>query len=119
MSLVTTAIAKSAASARHRAATSAVLPEPTGPPMPMRTARRWAWVSGACRSSCTWISGRKETHLPGGVIFGVDVELGSGAGGQVVDRGVRALRTGRRDRVAGGRQFRQQFVHPVGVEAEQ
>ena len=39
MSLVTTASRSSPASARHSAATSAVLPEPTGPPMPIRSAR--------------------------------------------------------------------------------
>ena len=76
----------SPASARHSAATSAVLPEPTGPPMPMRSARG-PRGSGACGSTsgagaCAVLvgpwscdrSGRKETHLPGGVVLGADVE---------------------------------------------
>ena len=37
MSLVSTASDSSSRSCRHSAATSAVLPEPTGPPMPMRS----------------------------------------------------------------------------------
>ncbi len=49
MSLVTTARFSSPASAWHSAATRAVLPEPTGPPMPIRSARalvgqRWVRV---------------------------------------------------------------------------
>src|SRR6478736_10181056 len=67
MSLVTTPTECAGCSARHRAITSAVLPEPTGPPMPTRSgplrARGWTWLwprpSG---------SGCKETHLPGGVV---------------------------------------------------
>ena len=40
MSLVTTPIVSSPDSARHSAATSAVLPLPTGPPMPILGTRR-------------------------------------------------------------------------------
>jgi len=52
MSFVTTVIDISPASNRHSAATSAVLPLPTGPPMPMRSGRSpgppaagtWSWL---------------------------------------------------------------------------
>src|SRR5882757_3619069 len=69
MSLVTTASSISPPSARHSAATSAVLPLPTGPPM--RIARPAAgdcsWWSctvnvGSNETGCSW-SADKETHL--------------------------------------------------------
>src|SRR5215218_1007218 len=102
MSLVTTASATSSASARHSAATRAVLPEPTGPPTPIRNGRRTPWVTaaaGACSgagpswecpcpsSECPWPfcssrSGCKESHLPVVVALGKDVEQGSGRGRQ-------------------------------------
>ena len=74
MSLVTTAIDSSPRSARHSAATRAVLPLPTGPPMPMRGTRAPAGPArhrrgrgrrrrgrgdGRSRSGC------KKTHLRG------------------------------------------------------
>src|SRR5262245_66640549 len=39
MSFVTTPMRSSSPSERHRAATSELLPEPTGPPIPIRNAR--------------------------------------------------------------------------------
>ena len=55
----TTTIESSGASSRHSAATNAVLPLPTGPPIPMRSARSraspgagWSW---SCESSCAWL----------------------------------------------------------------
>src|SRR4051812_44600664 len=50
MSLVTTASRSSSPSARHNAATRAVFPDPTGPPMPMRRARR-PRANGVCGST--------------------------------------------------------------------
>src|SRR4051794_34311635 len=111
MSFVTTASASRSASARHSAATRAVLPDPTGPPTPIRSARRappvtaaagawsgtgasWPWL---CSSSCSWAcawpcspavrslgawSAGKEGHLPVVVALGEDVEQGSGGGRQ-------------------------------------
>src|SRR5215468_9660264 len=106
MSLVTTAIRSCPDSRRHRAATSAVLPEPTGPPIPTRNARvpappldgRKLPPPGECESFTpggfgsppgrygSWCSRCKETHLPAGVNLGADVEQGSRGGGQFVDR---------------------------------
>src|SRR3954454_24062396 len=67
MSLVTTPTEWPGCSARQRAMTRAVLPEPTGPPMPTRNGplRARGWM-------CEWPkpsgSGCKETHLPGRVV---------------------------------------------------
>src|SRR3954447_571930 len=53
MSLVSTASDSSARSCLHSAATSAVLPDPTGPPTPMRSGSPGSlWRLG--RSVCTW-----------------------------------------------------------------
>src|SRR5215470_7917927 len=106
MSLVTTAIRSCPDIRRHSAATSAVLPEPTGPPIPTRNARvpllppdgREPLPSGGCEPSppggfevpsgrCgSWCSRCKETHLPAGVNLGADVEQGGRGGGQFADR---------------------------------
>src|SRR5919198_1352230 len=66
MSLVTTPRWKSGVSDRHRAATSAVLPLPTGPPIPIRKGR----------------SRGKETNLPGGVPLRPDLRLRRPGAGQ-------------------------------------
>src|SRR6476659_1156205 len=60
MSFVTTPIRISSPRARQSAATSELLPEPTGPPMPSRSAR----------------SGGKEPALPGGVAERAELERG-------------------------------------------
>src|SRR4051812_1011287 len=71
MSLVTTARFTVEPNARHSAATNAVFPLPTGPPIPIRYARptsgAGAWWScgtavGSKFTGCTW-SACKETHL--------------------------------------------------------
>src|SRR3954454_20989823 len=146
MSFVTTASRSSSPSVRQRAATRAVLPEPTGPPMPMRSARAPV-VNGSCRAApgggwvcgtsvgpcsvgpcstgpcstgaCECGSGCKETHLPGGVKLGADVEQGSTRGRQGVDRVGGPGRGLRRDPVAGGGERGQQTVHRVGIETQQ
>ena len=57
MSLVSTASDSSSRSCRHSAATSAVLPEPTGPPMPMRSGSPGcARTRGRSVWSCGWPS---------------------------------------------------------------
>src|SRR5262245_51407952 len=48
MSLVTTAISKRSRSARHSANVNAVLPEPTGPPIPTRS----GWVRITASLKC-------------------------------------------------------------------
>src|SRR3954471_24886351 len=85
MSFVTTASSSSPPRVRQSAATSAVLPDPTGPPMPTRNGppRR---CPPPPRCSCgsppgtscgsTRGSGRKEPLLPGGVTLGQQVEQG-------------------------------------------
>src|SRR5436309_13246357 len=75
MSLVTTASASSSPRLRHSAATRAVLPLPTGPPMPIRNgrARSFGWLR------------RKETDLRDGVLFGPDVEQWGGAARELVE----------------------------------
>src|SRR3954470_20454410 len=90
MSLVTTASESSPLSARHSAATSAVLPPPTGPPMPILSgppgpAGSGAWVWAVIRSSRC-----KEGRLRSVVQFGQDVGKGVAVGGQqcgVIGRG--------------------------------
>src|SRR5690606_34950727 len=99
MSLVTTAKLISCPRARHRAAVVAVLPLPTGPPMPSRNGRSWRGLAGCGSGSAAvgpkltggwwpWpcSSGRRETHLLPvvvGVCFGEQVERGWAGGGQV------------------------------------
>src|SRR5690349_5401101 len=132
MSFVTTASDRSWARAWQSAATSAVFPEPTGPPMPIRSGRA---VSGraACGSSsgCGWVcggssvpcgrswSGRKETHLPGGVVLGTDVEQRSAVRGQVVGLAVGEAGTDRGGGVAVGRERGEYRLDRVGVERQQ
>src|SRR2546421_12302301 len=121
MSLVTTARRSSAPSARHSAATSAVLPDPTGPPIPMRRARVPESSAGCgSTSGCGWVcvlSGRKETHLPGGVDLGGDVGQRCAVRGQVGRGPVGGARG--RDRLAGVGQAGEKGLHPVRGEAEQ
>src|SRR5438128_22429 len=87
MSFVTTPITSSSARARHSAATSAVLPLPTGPPMPMRGTRvcspapPWSWslslsLSWPLSWPLLWRGGlgRKETHLLGRVDVGEQLD---------------------------------------------
>ena len=74
MSFVTTPISSSSPSARQSAATSELLPEPTGPPIPIRSAR----------------SGGKEPPLAGGVGERAQLERGREAAGQPVARGAAA-----------------------------
>src|SRR5438270_12139893 len=73
MSLVITAVSKRPARRRPRAAPSAVLPGPTGPPIPTR--------SGPTRSAAR--SGGKEAHLsllgPDGVVLGPQLQQGGRA----------------------------------------
>src|SRR6187551_2144078 len=68
MSLVTTPMRSSSPSERQSAATSELLPEPTGPPMPMRKAR----------------SAGKEPPLAGGVGERAQLQRGCEAGRQRV-----------------------------------
>src|SRR4051794_3478456 len=82
MSFVTTASDSSPLSAWHSAATSAVLPPPTGPPMPILSgplgpAGSGAWVWAVIRSSRC-----KEGRLRSVVQFGQDVSQGVAVGGQ-------------------------------------
>src|SRR3954469_20048476 len=84
MSLVTTASESWPLSARHSAATSAVLPPPTGPPMPILSgppgpAGSGAWVCALIRSSRC-----KEGRLRSVGQFGQDVGQGVAVGGQPV-----------------------------------
>src|SRR5690349_13393087 len=123
MSLVTTATRRSWARARHRAATSAVLPEPTGPPMPTRTARGAsgrAWWGSSCGCGCVCsTSAGKESYLPCGVVLGGDVEQRRRRGRQVgggpagVGRGLPGHLVG----LVG--EPREQGVHLVRIEAQQ
>src|SRR4051794_31559289 len=73
MSLVTTASDISPRSVRHSAATRAVLPPPTGPPMPIRTARPGAAGSGVWAWAVMRSSRCKEGRLRCAVQFGQDV----------------------------------------------
>src|SRR6476469_6998405 len=136
MSLVTTASSTSWPSARHNAATSAVLPLPTGPPIPIRSGRSppgrpgcgsgsgtvgskligWTW-------SGSWLwSADKETHLfpvVAVVLLGQEVEPRRGGRGQVGGvevRGGRGRRGDRRDLVTEGGD---DGVDPQGVQPEQ
>src|ERR1700761_359977 len=83
MSLVTPATESEAPSVRQSAATRAVLPEPTGPPMPIRTGpspcARCGWESPS--SSSLW-SGGKVPRPSGGVLLGEEVEQGIGVRGR-------------------------------------
>src|SRR5215210_3354311 len=104
MSLVTTASDIVSRRVRQSAATSAVLPPPTGPPMPMRTARPGAAGSGAWTCAVSRSSRCKEGRLRYAVELGQDVGQGAALGRQqrrVVggdgDRG--QVRGGRGDRV--------------------
>src|SRR5688572_2561313 len=113
MSLVTTARDSRSRRTRHSAATVAVLPEPTGPPKPIRRARRlpsgrrgsalWVWRCGRVTgwSRCTGAPGRcggegsggEEADGPGGVLLAGDVQQRGGRGGQDGDAlGGHALR---------------------------
>src|SRR6266545_3857734 len=130
MSLVTTAMVSSPASTRHSAATSAVLPLPTGPPMPSRKARGPAVArarsraAGAVRTTWTWWSWlgslgwpmlrSKETYLRGSVGLGVHVEKGRGRGGQLSSRGRGGRLRGHE--VGGARKLGQQHGHRDRVE---
>src|SRR3954451_23019829 len=82
MSLVTTPRDSRSPSARHSAATSAVLPEPTGPPMPTRSgpASRvrcacgsWLW-SPLINSPPGQGSRREQGHLAAALPLGEQIE---------------------------------------------
>src|SRR3984885_7384026 len=96
MSLVTTARLISSRSDRQSAATSAVLPLPTGPPMPIRSARPARGGTGCSCVPCScapepwsWSWSRlKESHLRSNVRFGQQVEGRSGRTWQLVERAV-------------------------------
>src|ERR1700733_369578 len=96
MSLVTTARLISSRSARQSAATSAVLPLPTGPPMPIRSARPARGGTGCSCVPCScapepWSWSRlKESHLRSDVRFGQQIEGRSGRTGQLVERAIRS-----------------------------
>src|SRR3954454_1063272 len=131
MSFVTTASRSWSPSVRQSAATRAVLPEPTGPPMPTRSARTpvtsgscgstpgSGWVCGTSSGPCECSSGCKETHLPGGVELGADVEQRGALGRQRVDRVAGPGRGVRRGPVDLGGQRGDQGMYPVGVQPEQ
>src|SRR3954466_4514851 len=113
MSFVTTARFTVSPSARHSAAVSAVLPLPTGPPMPIRTARpigAWWWCGSwpaSVGSKLTGGSGSADKETP---LFSVVPVVGLG-------QQVEARRAGRGEvpRVVVGR-FRRgggDFAHPV------
>src|SRR3954447_12704537 len=82
MSLVTTASDIVSRRVRQSAATSAVLPPPTGPPMPMRTARPGAAGSGAWTCAVSRSSRCKEGGLRCAVELGQDVGQGAALGRQ-------------------------------------
>src|SRR5271157_5157958 len=95
MSLVTTATDQLEARERQRAATRAVLPLPTGPPMPTRSGLAGSEPGAASDlgagseprpSECTWASGGKETHLPRRVGFSPDLDKDRRAGRQLGNR---------------------------------
>src|ERR1700689_461782 len=96
MSLVTTARLTSSLSDRQSAATSAVLPLPTGPPIPIRSARPARGGTGCSCVPCScapepWSWSRlKESHLRSDVRFGQQIEGRSGRAGQLVERAVRS-----------------------------
>src|SRR5579875_1399327 len=98
MSLVTTPTVNSPDSVRHRAATRAVLPLPTGPPTPMRVTRPWGsaspsdaeWSLWAGGRSAALSSGRKESYLRDGVDVGEQVERRCAVGGKFRSAGNRS-----------------------------
>src|SRR5665213_2057184 len=110
MSLVTTAMAIWPRNVRQSAATRAVFPLPTGPPIPMRKARvgdstsrsrcSWEEPPGAVYDRpSSWITSRcKETHLRILMPLGVLVEDSCGARRQLVQfaRGIDARLVGNR-----------------------
>src|SRR4051794_39991101 len=104
MSFVTTPTRRSSLSARQSAAMRLLLPDPTGPPTPIRSAR-----SG---------SADKEALLSVVVDAGGDLEADGGGGLEVRDR----LRVGG-DRARGGVDLRRELGDPArgdgGVEPEQ
>src|SRR5919198_3840127 len=78
MSLVTAARSTAPSRARHSASTSAVLPDPTGPPMPTwrRPARAWSLITlPPCLLSlrCTSLSGQEEPAVGVGVLHAGDL----------------------------------------------
>src|SRR5580704_11411166 len=98
MSLVTTARLNSSRSARQSAATSAVLPLPTGPPMPTLMALPARGDTGCSCVPCSWAtepgpwswSRLKESHLRSDMRFGQQVEGRRGRTGQLLERAVRS-----------------------------
>src|SRR3954453_9599357 len=95
MSLVSTASDRSSRSCLHSADTSAVLPEPTGPPTPMRSGSpgsRWrfgrsVWAWGSPSSKCggmTCLSGDEQWTLALAVSLGDHVEQWVGQVGQLL-----------------------------------
>src|SRR5579875_325276 len=120
MSFVTTARSTSPRRFRQSPATSAVLPLPTGPPMPIRRARPsragigwpgewWSW---------SW-SGLKQTHLRSDVCFGQQVQGRSGRTGQVTQRARRAGGRARGRDVDVGGEAGEDGGGPHGVEGKQ
>src|SRR3954453_24220101 len=90
MSLVTTAMLLSSRNARHSASNSAVLPLPTGPPMPTVKARAWkSRASGAGGSSDAPARGGAPDER-GGAFFeragAVRIAMVGGLAGDVVHR---------------------------------
>src|SRR4051794_41719110 len=90
MSLVTTPMRTSLASSRQSAAMRLLLPEPTGPPTPTRSARsadkeplRAGGVAGGCELEAGrrggWLCG--DGALVGGGGAGGRLDCGGGAGG--------------------------------------
>src|SRR6266581_4305370 len=91
MSLVTTASEYVVLSARQSAATRAVFPLPTGPPMPTRTGPplRAARRPNPAKPSSSGCLRCKETHLPSAVVFCRDVQSRRAERRQFADRAER------------------------------